>query len=260
MASKSKIRWTDWTWNFVTGCDKVSDGCDHCYAETFSERLRGTVAFPNGFDLTLKPDVLQKPLHWRKPRLVFVNSMSDLFHKDVPDDMLILAFDIMLEADQHIYQILTKRPHRMLHKIQALNLQMAEHIWLGVSVENQQFANNRIPPLLECQPGLAFLSCEPLLKPVDISEWVNQLGWVIVGGESGDDRRLMDVNWARGIRNTCFGADVPMFYKQGNARHPDKDRELDGREWNNFPQMVYDRGLREPDDGRVGRQMAMLGV
>ena len=253
MGDKTGISWTDSTWNPVSGCSKVSPGCDHCYAEVIAERLRGSKAYPNGFDVTLKKNHLEDPLHWRQPRRIFVNSMSDLFHKGIPEDYLREVWDVMLEADQHIYQILTKRPHIAACRIADLNLELMPHIWIGTSVENQKFADNRIPELLQIPAETRFLSCEPLLEPISLSEWLavplynvprdgerlrQEIGWVIVGGESGPKRRYMDPDWIRSIRDQCLAAGVPFFYKQASAMKPGQDRVIDGRTWDQYPDAI----------------------
>ena len=183
----SKIEWTDATWNPVTGCSQVSPGCDNCYALQIAERKRGTRAFPVGFDVQLRPHKLLDPLRWKKPARIFVNSMSDLFHRDIPKDHLVQIWDTMVMADWHIYQILTKRPHRAAHLIGELELPLPEHIWIGTSVENQVFADNRIPALLSIEAPVRWLSCEPLLGPLSLAPWLAHGGiqWVIDGGESG---------------------------------------------------------------------------
>lgn len=229
------IKWTTHSWNPVSGCSEVSPGCDNCYARVLSERRRGTKAFPDGFDVTLRPHKLREPLSWRKPARIFVNSMSDLFHRKIPDDYLRQVWDTMLAADHHIYQILTKRAERMRQKIEDLNLELAAHIWLGVSAENQKFADSRIPSLVRIDPEVRFVSAEPLLGPIDFTRWCGQLDWIIVGGESGSPRRPMDYDWARSIRDQCAEADVAFFYKQGNAFRPGQDTQLDGLKYEEFP-------------------------
>ena len=169
----SKIGWTTHSWNPVTGCSKVSPGCDNCYAEVIAERFRGGSAYPVGFDVDLRPHKLRDPIKWRKPARIFVNSMSDMFHREIPDHYLQQIWGVMVEADWHVFQVLTKRPHRMIQKIQDLCLPMAPNIWLGVSVETQEFADNRIPELLKVErPSLRFISVEPLLGDVDLRGYV----------------------------------------------------------------------------------------
>ena len=231
----TKIRWTTHTWNPVTGCTQVSPGCDSCYALRIAEQKRGTAAFPNGFDLQLRPHKLRDPLKWKTPARIFVNSMSDLFHKDIPDDYLRQVWETMVEADHHQFQVLTKRAHRMAHKIRALDLPLPSHIWLGVSTENQAMADSRIPALLDIPVPIRFVSVEPLLDSVDLSPWIDELQWVIVGGESGPGRRPMDYDWARVIRDQCKAASVSFFYKQGNAHLSDRDKVLDGETYDEYP-------------------------
>ena len=235
MPENSKIGWTNHTWNPVSGCTQVSPGCDNCYALTLAERYRGTKAFPNGFDVTLRPHKLGEPLRYREPSLVFVNSMSDLFHRDIPDEYLLCIWNIMLAVPQHTFQILTKRPHRAAHLIRRFELSLPSHIWLGVSVENQTFADNRIPALLSIPAAIRWVSCEPLLGPVDLSSYLDCLDWVVDGGESGSGRRPADPEWFRGIRDACLDAGVSYFHKQGNAHRPGGDRVLDGRTWDEMP-------------------------
>ena len=253
MSDKSAIEWTDATWNPVTGCTKVSPGCAHCYAETIAERFRGTPAFPNGFDVQLREHKLDLPKRWRKPRRIFVNSMSDLFHEDIPLHFIGSVYRTMLEADHHQYQVLTKRASRMLSlltpetpKEYALVSQIhkAAHIWHGVSVENQHWAEQRIPRLARVQTAVRFLSCEPLLGPLDLTPWLDELQWVIVGGESGRGARRMQPAWARGIRDQCLATGVPFFFKQWGEHDEQGNRvgkkragaQLDGREWTDSPQ------------------------
>ncbi len=235
MADHSAIAWTDATWNPVTGCTKVSPGCDHCYAERIAETKRGTPAFPVGFDVQLRPHKLKDPLRWKTPRRVFVNSMSDLFHRAVPDEYLRTVWDTMLEADHHTYQVLTKRPHRMAHKVRTLGLQPAAHIWLGTSAEDQRWADSRIPALLSIDTQVRFVSAEPLLGAIDLTPWLGGLAWVIAGGESGPGRRSMELAWARSLRDQCYATGTAYFYKQGNAFRSGQDRYLDGRTWDEFP-------------------------
>ena len=182
----TKIEWAEETWNPVTGCTKVSPGCKHCYAETQAERFRGTKAFPNGFDLTLKPERLEQPQRWKKPRRIFVNSMSDLFHEGIDDQYIILTYEIMRSTTRHEYLVLTKRAERMREMLTSgLGVYMHPNIWHGVSVENQDYALRRIPDLCDVPSPVRFLSCEPLLGPLDLTPWLDELQWVIVGGESG---------------------------------------------------------------------------
>ena len=238
MADGSSIEWTDATWNPVTGCTKISRGCDNCYAERFSERFRGVVGHPfeNGFDLTLRPNRLEQPLSWRRPRMIFVNSMSDLFHKEVPREFIDRVFDTMEQADWHVFQLLTKRSSLMRRYLKGRypNGVCPRHIWCGVSVEDRQ-ARSRIDHLREAPAGARFLSIEPLLGPVGELNLAG-IDWVIVGGESGPRARPMDPEWARSVRDQCVEQGVRFFFKQwGGLRPKDGGRELDGREWNGFP-------------------------
>lgn len=238
MADGSSIEWTDATWNPVTGCTKISRGCDNCYAERFSERFRGVIGHPfeNGFDLTLRPNRLDQPLSWRRPRMIFVNSMSDLFHKEVPKEFIDRVFDTMEQADWHVFQVLTKRSSPMRRYLQGRypNGICPRHIWCGVSVEDRQ-ASSRIAHLREAPAGARFLSIEPLLGPVGELD-LTGIDWVIVGGESGPRARPMDPEWPRSVRDQCVEQGVRFFFKQwGGLRPKDGGRELDGREWNGFP-------------------------
>ena len=242
----TKIEWADESWNPVTGCDEVSPGCAHCYAKALAERFRGTKGFPDGFDLTLKPERLDQPARWRKPRRIFVNSMSDLFHEDIPLYYIGDVYRAMLAAPHHQYLILTKRARRMASllnaetpKEQALVSQInkAPNIWHGVSTENQRFADERIPHLLAVPTQIHFLSCEPLLGPLDLTAYLPRLQWVIVGGESGPNRRPMNLQWARDIRDQCEAAGVPFFFKQWDKVQPIPD-DLMIREfpiWSSYP-------------------------
>ena len=319
MAEHSAIEWTDATWNPVRGCTKVSEGCRHCYAETFAERWRGIKGHPyeQGFDLRLVPEKLDQPLRWTQPRMIFVNSMSDLFHKDVPDWYIMQVWRTMAECPQHTFQILTKRAERVpawvakwadvedldARPIMARGpaavraahtsgraLMFAElldsmgepppgcafptydwmegprwessvlpNVWLGVSVENQQTADERIPHLLRTPAAVRFLSVEPLLSAVDLRFWdprnpksegewmasIEEVGvigknrpvdWVIVGGESGPGARPMEADWARSLRDQCVEAGVPFFFKQwGGVHKKQTGRLLDGRTWDQMP-------------------------
>jgi protein gp37 len=270
MADNSKIEWTEASWNPVTGCTKVSPGCDHCYAETLAERFRGTPGhyFERGFDVVLREDKVELPLRWTRPRRIFVNSMSDLFHEAVPDLFIERVFDVMEAASYHTFQVLTKRHSRMRAFVQRRERSRAEYaakfadcpteamrnspaaqlarqraarppanIWLGVSVESQKWADVRVPALLDTPAAVRWLSCEPLLGPVDLSRWLGVenfdsfgwgeelgaaltgrvgggLGWVVVGGESGRGARPMHPDWARTLRDQSVAAGVPFFFKQ----------------------------------------------
>jgi len=239
MSDNSAIEWTDATWNPVTGCTKISRGCDNCYAERFSERFRGVPGHPfeSGFDLTLRPARLEQPLGWRRPRMIFVNSMSDLWHKSVPFEYVDRVFDTMEKADWHVYQLLSKRSSLMSKYLRKRyrDRPCPQHIWCGVSVEDAQ-AKSRILHLQGSQAGARFLSIEPLIGPVGELDLFN-IDWVIVGGESGPRARPIDPRWVREGRDQCIEQDVAFFFKQwGGFRPKDGGRKLDGREWNDFPQ------------------------
>ena len=213
----SKIEWTDATWNPVRGCTKVSPGCAHCYAETLMERFRGVPGHPfeHGFDLRLVPEKLEDPLRWTKPRRIFVNSLSDLFHHGIRDEYIEQVCDAMLKADWHIYQVLTKRADRMASLLHDRLRESAKapHIWWGVSVEERFYAITRIAALTAANPANAFVSAEPLLEDIGKLD-LSGIGWVIVGGESGHRARPMHPQWARNIRDQCVAAGVPFFFKQ----------------------------------------------
>lgn len=267
MGDKTGIEWTDATWNPVTGCTKVgTPGCDHCYAETFAERWRGTKGhyFETGFDVQLRPDKLDLPLRWTKPRKVFVNSMSDLFHDSVPDEYIARVFAVMALAPRHTFQLLTKRHGRMrsllnsAYFLQAVGRVWAEppsdwplprdwrvpvwplpNVWLGVSAEDQTRADLRIPALLDTPAAVRFVSAEPLLGPIELIEHFGSapavggtaaLDWVIVGGESGPGARPMHPDWARSIRDQCVAAGVPFLFKQWGEWRPRMREDGVGRE------------------------------
>lgn len=238
MGAQSSIEWTDATWNPVTGCNKVSPGCAHCYAERIAERFRGTPAFPKGFDLSLRQDRIETPLQWKRPRRIFVNSMSDLFHEKVPLSFIKNVFETIRRADWHQFQVLTKRPSR-LREI-ASDLIWPENVWMGVSVENQRFTH-RVDELRSVPAAVRFLSCEPLLGPLSLD--LGGIHWVIVGGESGPQSRPMRMEWVTSIRDQCHAAEVPFFFKQWGAydehgiRRGKKEtgRSLNGRTWDAMP-------------------------
>jgi protein gp37 len=239
MSDNSSIEWTDATWNPVTGCTKISPGCENCYAERFSERFRGVAGHPfsNGFDLMLRPDRLHQPLRWRRPRMIFVNSMSDLFHKEVPIPFIDQVFETMEEADWHIYQVLTKRSSIMRKDLKRRygETRGPKHIWCGVSVENRQ-ARSRIDHLRTSPAGVRFLSVEPLIGAVGQVD-LSGIDWVIAGGESGPAARPLHLEWAREIRDQCVEQEIAFFFKQwGGLRPKSGGRELDGREWSEFPE------------------------
>lgn len=290
----TRIEWTDEVWNPATGCSKVSPGCDHCYAETFAERFRGVPGhhFERGFDVVLRPERLDIPTRWRRPRRIFVNSMTDLFHVSVPDEFIADVFAVMSSCAAHTFQVLTKR-HARMHALlndRAFQHEIAEralawfhrprsrgqnwpgtwplpNAWLGVSVEDQHWADIRIPALLGTPAAVRFLSCEPLLGPVDLLPWLGSedASWVIAGGESGHGARPMHPDWVRSLRHQCTAAGVPFLLKQWGewappwttdtprkaAVHRFDDgqlmirtgkrragRDLDGRAWDQFPEAV----------------------
>jgi protein gp37 len=238
MADSSAIEWTDATWNPVTGCTKISAGCDNCYAARFSERFRGVAGHPfeSGFDLTLRPERLGQPFQWRRPRRIFVNSMSDLFHKAIPRDFLDQVFDTMERADWHTYQVLTKRSSLMRDYLRDRYARATppRHLWFGVSVEDAT-KTSRIHHLAAAPAAVRFLSIEPLIGPVGPLD-LAAIDWVIVGGESGPRARAMQGNWVRDVRRQCSDAGVAFFFKQwGGLRPKSGGRKLDGREWDEFP-------------------------
>ncbi|HYG23356.1 MAG TPA: phage Gp37/Gp68 family protein [Verrucomicrobiae bacterium] len=239
MSEKSKIEWTDATWNPVRGCTKISPGCAHCYAETFAERWRGIPGHPFefGFDLRLVPEKLCDPIDWASPRMIFVNSMSDLFHHDVPDEYIVKVARVMVAADWHTYQVLTKRADR-LRSLLNTKLDFASrypHIWWGVSVENRKHGIPRISSLQRAPVPVRFLSVEPLLEDLG-SINLSGIQWVIVGGESGSGARQMLPGWVRSIRAQCEEFGTAFFFKQwGGVRKSETGRELDGRTYDAFP-------------------------
>jgi protein gp37 len=238
MADSTAIEWTDATWNPVTGCTKISAGCDHCYAERFAERFRDTPGHPfeMGFDLTLRPERLDQPLRWRISRMIFVNSMSDLFHKEIPQEFLGRVFDTMESARWHTFQVLTKRSSRMRDVLQRRYSKGRgpPHVWFGVSVEDGS-RKSRIRHLQETPAGVRFLSIEPLIGPIGGLD-LTGIDWVIVGGESGPGARPIESSWVREVRDQCITNDVAFFFKQwGGLRPKSGGRELDGHEWSQFP-------------------------
>jgi len=231
----SEIEWTDATWNPVTGCTKISPGCTNCYAETFAERFRGVPNHPyeQGLDLRLWPNRLTLPSTWKRSKRIFVNSMSDLFHKDVPVDYIMQVFAAMNEANWHQYQILTKRHERLL-ELSAI-IPWSKHIWMGVSVENQAHTH-RIEYLRQTGAHIKFLSVEPLLGPIDDLN-LEGIDWVIVGGESGRRPRPLDEAWVRSIRDQCGKANVKFFFKQwGGSNKKKAGRLFEGRTWDDMPE------------------------
>jgi protein gp37 len=234
MPDNSAIEWTEATWNPVTGCDKVSPGCAHCYAETFAERWRGIPGHPykQGFDLRLWRDRLDQPLKWKRPRMIFVNSMSDLFHEDIPDDYVREVFDVMGTAEWHTFQILTKRHERLVELAPALPWH--PNVWMGVSIENRRFVH-RADALREVPAAVRFISAEPLLGPLDGLD-LDGINWLIAGGESGPKHRRCDPDWVRLLRDRCSDEGVAFFFKQwGGLRPKSGGRVLDGQMWDELP-------------------------
>lgn len=243
MADNSAIEWTDATWNPVTGCTEVSPGCDHCYARTFAERFRGVKDHPyeQGFDLKLWPERLGLPLRWTRPRRIFVNSMSDLFHKDVPDEYVEQVFSVMNNASHHVFQVLTKRSARLARL--APRLHWSSNIWIGVSIETIQY-KWRLDHLRQVPARVRFVSAEPLLGAlVDLD--LTAIDWLIVGGESGPAHRPCDPTWVRQLRDRSAQYGTAFFFKQWGGRTPKSGgRDLDGRTWDEYPD-VYDQALGE---------------
>ncbi|MFW6029995.1 MAG: DUF5131 family protein [Halanaerobiales bacterium] len=233
--ANSNIEWTNETWNPVTGCTKISSGCKNCYAEKFAKRLKAmkNKRYKNGFSVTLHWDKIEDPLKWRKPRFVFVNSMSDLFHKKVPLKFIKSVFYTIKKADNHIFQILTKRSSRL--KQVAGDLDWPENLWIGVSVENQDNIN-RIEDLRQVPSEVKFISFEPLIGPITNFS-LDKINWVIVGGESGTKARPIKASWVRIIRDRCQQEEIPFFFKQWGGRTPKAGgRTLDGKIWDEYPE------------------------
>jgi protein gp37 len=231
--ANTKIEWTEVTWNPVTGCTKVSEGCRNCYAEKMAKRLQamGVKRYQNGFQVTLHPDLIDLPLRWKKPRKIFVNSMSDLFHPGVPDEIILKVFETMNRATQHIFQVLTKRPERVVTLADRLN--WTPNIWMGTSVESMKVVE-RVDHLRKVPARIRFLSCEPLLGPLELN--LEGIHWVIVGGESGPGARPLDGQWVREIRDQCIKENVAFFFKQwGGVQKHRTGRMLDGRTWDEMP-------------------------
>lgn len=240
MANSSPIEWTDATWNPVTGCTKISPGCKFCYAERMSKRLKamGQKNYRNGFTMTLQPQMLERPLHWRQPRRIFVNSMSDLFHADVPLAYIKQVFSVMASANWHEYQVLTKRSDRLRQLNSALNWQ--PQIWMGVSIESEDYVF-RADDLRNTGAQIKFLSIEPLLGPLHKLK-LNGIDWVIVGGESGPGARPINPDWVRDLRDRCKREGVAFFFKQwGGVLKSRTGRSLDGRTWDQMPATPADR-------------------
>jgi protein gp37 len=234
MATNSTIEWTQMTWNPVTGCTKISEGCRHCYAERMALRLKamGNPRYPNGFDVTLHDDLIDLPRRLRQPRFIFVNSMSDLFHEDVPEDFICRVFETMVACSQHVFQILTKRSDRL--RAMANRLPWPKNVWMGVSVEDQRVVN-RIDDLRHVPAHVRFLSCEPLIGPLEELQLAG-IGWIIVGGESGPGARPMQRAWVESILRQCRQAHIPFFFKQwGGVNKKRTGRELNGRTYDELP-------------------------
>jgi protein gp37 len=258
MSDHSAIEWTDATWNPITGCTQISPGCDHCYALTFAERFRGVPGHPyeQGFDLALWPDRLELPLRWKRPRRIFVNSMSDLFHEQVPDEYIQRVFEVMAQADWHIYQVLTKRPRRMAQLGRALP--WPAQIWAGTSVELNRYAWRANDCLRRVPAAVHFVSAEPLLGPLP-SLQLDHLDWLIVGGESGRFHRACEPAWVRDLRDRCLAAGVAYFLKQWGGRTPKAGgRSLDGRTWDEMPQApLRDRSTKNRAGHSPAKQMVL---
>ena len=262
MGDKSAIEWTDATWNPVTGCTKISPGCKHCYAERLAARLQAmrNPRYSNGFRVTLHPDQIDLPLRWKQPRMIFVNSMSDLFHESVPVEFIRQVFDVTAIAHWHIFQVLTKRANRIADL--ANSISWPPNVWQGVSVENAQYTW-RIDRLREVPSAVRFLSIEPLLGPIPRLP-LEGIDWVIVGGESGPKNRPVEADWIRQIRDQCLEAKVPFFFKQwGGRTAKSRGRELDGRFWDQLPKpqrssprrRVLQSGISPKDDNRVSARL-----
>ena len=236
----TKIQWTDEKWNPVTGCDPISEGCEHCYAKRFAlSRLKNNPKYSNGFKVTCHEKELQTPYRWRKPRKVFVCSMADLFHEDVPYEFIDKIFETMIDLDKFTFQILTKRPHPMVRWYDASRTAyFPDNVWAGVSVETQFYLSRRLCGLKKVLAKTNFVSLEPLLGPIDLQEkgWLQFLDWVIVGGETGYGARPMKPEWAMDIRDQCVAAGVPFFFKRMSGEVAwENPYLLDGREWKEFP-------------------------
>lgn len=234
MADRSAIEWTEATWNPVTGCTQVSPGCAHCYAKTFAERWRGVPDHPyeQGFELKLWPERLEQPLRWRRPRVIFVNSMSDLFHEEIPEVFIEEVFRVMEQADWHVFQILTKR-HERLFELRD-RLPWPPNVWIGVSIENRRFVH-RADYLRQVPAAVRFISAEPLLGPLEALD-LSGIDWLIAGGESGPGHRPVREEWLIELRDRCSEEDVAFFFKQwGGARPKSGGRLLEGRSWDEMP-------------------------
>ena len=273
MAEHSTIEWTDATWNPVRGCTKISPGCKHCYADVFAERFRGVPGHPyeQGFALRLVPEKLAAPLRWQMPKMIFVNSMSDLFHDGVPDEYIEAVARVMVKAEWHTYQILTKRSARMatLLRGRLLFAAKASHIWWGVSVENKQHGLPRLRDLQRSPASVRFLSVEPLLEGLGCVN-LDGIHWVIVGGESGHGARPLKREWVTSIRDQCNDAGIPFFFKQwGGVQKKRAGRALDGQTYDGFPTRISHpvsplptalQWAREIQEGYAGAQNELLTV
>jgi len=242
MSEQSKIEWTEATWNPVRGCTKISPGCKHCYAEQFAERFRGVKGHPyeHGFDLRLVPEKLGEPLRWRIPKMIFVNSMSDLFHERVPDSYILAVAQVMMSANWHTYQVLTKRSGRLRALLNSVLgfASAAPHIWWGVSVEDKKHGLPRIEDVRAADAVVRFLSVEPLLEDLGGFD-LREIHWVIVGGESGRGARPMKKEWVVSVRNQCRDNGIPFFFKQwGGVRKAETGRRLEGKTYNEFPRRL----------------------
>jgi protein gp37 len=255
MAKNSKIEWTESTWNPVTGCTKISIGCRNCYAERFAMRLKATGSrnYTHGFHVTLHSHLLKMPLRWKQPQTIFVNSMSDLFHNNVPFDFISKIFDVMCQASHHRFQALTKRSQRLLQL--SPKLPWPENVWMGVTVENANYTF-RIDHLKQTPAAIKFISFEPLLGPIPNIN-LEGIDWVIVGGESGPNARPMQPEWATDIRDKCLAADVPFFFKQwGGVNKKKNGRALAGQTWSQMPLWV-ESNLRKYNNEPQGRQVVL---
>jgi protein gp37 len=255
MSDQSKIEWTDATWNPVRGCTKISPGCKHCYAEVFAERFRGVAGHPyeQGFDLRLVPEKLIQPLTWREPRMIFVNSMSDLFQDGVPETYILAVVEVMAAAHWHIFQVLTKRSERMcaLLRSELCNAAKLKNIWWGVSVEDRKYGLPRVRDLTTTPAKIRFLSIEPLLEDLGTVP-LSGIDWVIVGGESGLGARPMAESWALSIRDQCRSARVPFFFKQwGGVNKAKQGRLLRGRTYDEFPALGRQAAPLEHERSRI---------
>jgi len=259
MAATTTIEWTEATWNPVTGCTKVSAGCAHCYAERMARRLQamGVPQYRDGFRVTLHPDALEIPLAWKKPRVVFVNSMSDLFHEEIPQSFIRETFEVMRQAHQHVFQVLTKRSERLADL--APRLPWVDNVWLGVTVESADHLD-RIELLRSTPAALRFLSLEPLLGPLPRLN-LEGIDWVIVGGESGPGARPLRKEWVLEIRDQCLDAEVPFFFKQwGGTRKTKAGRVLEGQVWSEMPKKDLNRTGRSLVEGHAMTSASPRGV